>query len=117
MGVSSWGRLDWGYFLFLSLARLPIPPLSHGIYYSVQRLTSHVEGSQGMCGITVEAQAVGISSSPHIPMSPGLTTAPENARSALGCDGSTPPWIKLEQGDQGGIKPRQSMMLSAQSFS
>ena len=46
-----------------------------------------------------------------------LTTMHENARSALECGGSTPPYIKLEREGQGGVKPPHSKVPSAQSFS
>ena len=43
-----------------------------------------------------------------------LTTVHENARSALECGGSTPPYIKLEREGQGGVKPPHSKVPSAQ---
>ena len=46
-----------------------------------------------------------------------LTTVHENARSALECGGSTPPYINLERDGQGGVKPPHSKVPSAQSFS
>jgi hypothetical protein len=45
-----------------------------------------------------------------------LTTVHENARSALECGGSTPPYIELEREGQGGVKPPHSKVPSAQSF-
>ena len=45
-----------------------------------------------------------------------LTTMHENARSALECGGSTPPYIDLEREGQGGVKPPHSKVPSAQSF-
>jgi len=50
-------------------------------------------------------------------MSQGLATVNENARSALDCGGSTPPWNSAEEEDQGGVEPPQSKVPSAQSFS
>jgi hypothetical protein len=46
-----------------------------------------------------------------------LTTMHENARSALECGGSTPPYIDLEREGQGGVKPPHSKVPSARSFS
>jgi hypothetical protein len=46
-----------------------------------------------------------------------LTTVHENARSALECGGSTPPYINLERDGQGGVKPLHSKVPSAQPFS
>jgi hypothetical protein len=46
-----------------------------------------------------------------------LTTVHENARSALECGGSTPPYIKLEPEGQGGVEPPHSRVPSAQPFS
>jgi len=46
-----------------------------------------------------------------------LTTVHENARSALECGGSTPPYVNLEREGQGGVKPPHSKVPSAQSFS
>jgi hypothetical protein len=46
-----------------------------------------------------------------------LTTVHENARSALECGGSTPPYINLEREGQGGVKSPHSKVPSAQSFS
>ncbi|HXX23078.1 MAG TPA: hypothetical protein VEO19_08005 [Terriglobia bacterium] len=46
-----------------------------------------------------------------------LTTVHENARSALECGGSTPPYINLEREGQGGVKPPHSKVPSAQPFS
>jgi hypothetical protein len=46
-----------------------------------------------------------------------LTTVHVNARSALECGGSTPPYINLEHDGQGGVKPPHSKAPSAQSFS
>ena len=43
-----------------------------------------------------------------------LTTVHENARSALECGGSTPPYINLEREGQGGVKPPHSKVPSAQ---
>jgi hypothetical protein len=45
-----------------------------------------------------------------------LTTVHENARSALECGGSTPPYINLEREGQGGVEPPHSKVPSAQSF-
>jgi len=45
-----------------------------------------------------------------------LTTVHENARSALECGGSTPPYIELEREGQGGVKPPHSKVPSARSF-
>jgi len=49
-------------------------------------------------------------------MSLGLATVSENARSALDCGGSTPPWNNPEE-EQGGVEPPQSKAPSAPSFS
>jgi len=46
-------------------------------------------------------------------MSLGLATVNENARSALDCGGSTPPWNKAGGEDQGGVEPPQSKAPSA----
>jgi hypothetical protein len=46
-----------------------------------------------------------------------LATVHENARSALECGGSTPPYINLERDGQGGIKPPHSKVPSAHGFS
>jgi len=50
-------------------------------------------------------------------MSLGLATVNENARSALDCGGSTPPWNNAEEEEQGGVEPPQSKVPSAHSFS
>jgi len=46
-----------------------------------------------------------------------LATVHENARSALECGGSTPPYINLDREGQGGVEPPHSKVPSAQSFS
>jgi len=50
-------------------------------------------------------------------MSIGLAAANENARSALGCGGSMPPWSYSSAMLQGGVEPPQSKVPSARSFS
>jgi len=50
-------------------------------------------------------------------MIPRLIIMHENARSALECGGSTPPYIKLKREGQGGVEPPHSKVPSAQSFS
>jgi len=55
--------------------------------------------------------------SPPIPMSLGLATLDVNARSALDCGGSTPPWNYAKEEDQGGVEPPQSKAPSAHAFS
>ncbi|HMD87391.1 MAG TPA: hypothetical protein VKO18_22105 [Terriglobia bacterium] len=50
-------------------------------------------------------------------MSLGLSTVNENARSALDCGGSTPPWNNAKEEEQGGVEPPQSKVPSAHSFS
>jgi len=41
-------------------------------------------------------------------MSSGVADVNENARSALDCGGSTPPWNFTEEEDRGGVEPPQS---------
>jgi len=49
-------------------------------------------------------------------MSMRLATVNEDARSALDCGGSTPPWNNAEE-DEGGVEPPQSKVPSAHPFS